>query len=287
MSASSVVEVILVLVASIAVVFYSGKNTYILRKVTEVIHGKPGCLPTPSIGNVTLHYFSVRGKAEPIRMMMVEAGIPYIEKNFNKATWMSNKEAGIKSGLYTYGQVPAIETTTGLKMVQTVAILHYIGRSVGLDCDCEDLHKCESLAHGVEDVRSKLSRMLYDPNFTFTDRDEYLTKTMPKWLGYIEQLAPPLAKQEQAFFYSSRLTWVDFLVFDLLENNIEFAHYDFGSNATYIVGIDVLGQFPRLANFYRHFSGRPGLSSYLRGGKKRFKYTVPNMPKVQPRTEKQ
>ena len=93
--------------------------------------------------------------------------------------------------------------------------------------------------------------------------------------------------QEQAFFYSNRLTWVDFLVFDLLENNIEFAHYDFGSNATYIVGIDVLGQFPRLANFYRHFSGRPGLSSYLRGGKKRFKYTVPNMPKVQPHTEKQ
>jgi len=97
-----------------------------------------------------------------------------------------------------------------------------------------------------------------------------------------------LLLQEQAFFYSSRLTWVDFLVFDLLENNIEFAHYDFGnSNTTYIVDIDVLAQLPRLANFYRHFSGRPRLSAYLRGGKRRFKYTIPNQPKAQPRTEKQ
>ena len=35
-------------------------SLYFCRKVTEVIHGKPGCLPTPNIGNVTLHYFSVR-----------------------------------------------------------------------------------------------------------------------------------------------------------------------------------------------------------------------------------
>ena len=37
-------------------------------------------------------------------MIMIEAGIPYTEKNFNKATWPSHKVAGIKSGLYTYGQ---------------------------------------------------------------------------------------------------------------------------------------------------------------------------------------
>ena len=37
-------------------------------------------------------------------MMMIEAGIPFTEKNFNKATWPSHKEAGINSGLYTYGQ---------------------------------------------------------------------------------------------------------------------------------------------------------------------------------------
>ena len=37
-------------------------------------------------------------------MMMIEAGIPYTENNFNKATWPSHKVAGIKSGLYTYGQ---------------------------------------------------------------------------------------------------------------------------------------------------------------------------------------
>ena len=47
----------------------------------------------------------------------------------------------------------------------------------------------------TEDARTKLSRMLYDPNFSFSDRDEYLVKTMPLWLGHIEQLAPPLVNQ--------------------------------------------------------------------------------------------
>jgi len=54
--------------------------------------------------------------------------------------------------------VPAVETNTGLKMVQTQAILHYIGRSAGMDCDCEDLYKCEALALGVGQYKIYTSR---------------------------------------------------------------------------------------------------------------------------------
>ena len=53
------------------------------------------------------------------------------------------------SMMFLLYSVPAVETSTGLKLVQTQAILHYIGRSVGMDCDCEDLYQCEALALGV------------------------------------------------------------------------------------------------------------------------------------------
>ena len=47
----------------------------------------------------------------------------------------------------------------------------------------------------TEDAVTKLTRMLYDPQFKMADRERYLTETMPLWLGYFENLAPPLAKQ--------------------------------------------------------------------------------------------
>ena len=42
---------------------------------------------------------------------------------------------------------------------------------------------------------TKLRRMLYDSQFKMEDRERYLKETMPLWLGYFENLAPPLAKQ--------------------------------------------------------------------------------------------
>ena len=45
--------------------------------------------------------------------------------------------------------VPAIETTVGINLVQSQAILHFLGRAAGMDCDCEDLHTCEVIALGA------------------------------------------------------------------------------------------------------------------------------------------
>jgi len=77
--------------------------------------------------------------------------------------------------------------------------------------------------------------------------------------------------QEKAYFASDRLTWVDFLVFDLLEDNRNFGKYDFGPG---IALVDVLENFPKLTNFFEHMSRKPKLSSWL-GSRKRPTYTLP------------
>ena len=51
-----------------------------------------------------------------------------------------------KKAFYT---VPAIETSKGFRLVQSQAIMHYVGRATGMDCDCDDMHHCEVIALGV------------------------------------------------------------------------------------------------------------------------------------------
>ena len=76
----------------------------ITRKCNEILTGKAGCAPVGDVEFVTIHYFAVRGRAQPIRLLLEEAGIPYNQTNFTKDTWPATKAEGIKSGIYTYGQ---------------------------------------------------------------------------------------------------------------------------------------------------------------------------------------
>ena len=102
--ASNAANIVLAAVALVAALIYSGRTQWILQKVNEFISRKSGCNPLPSVGNVSLHYFAIRGRAESIRMLMEDAGIPYTENRFTKETWPEGKRLGMDIGLYTFGQ---------------------------------------------------------------------------------------------------------------------------------------------------------------------------------------
>lgn len=80
-----------------------------------MFHGKAGCLPIPELHNVTLHYFTLRGRAEAIRLIMEDTGIAYEQNLFTGATWPDSKKAGIESGIFPFGQ--------GSYKIQHVAVL--------------------------------------------------------------------------------------------------------------------------------------------------------------------
>ena len=70
---------------------------------------------------------------------------------------------------------------------------------------------------------------------------------------------------------------MDFLIFDLLETNVNFAKFDFGLKN--IDTVDVLAKFPKLNNFFRTISKRPRIAKYMNSSR-RFQYIeVPNIPK--------
>ena len=47
-----------------------------------------------------------------------------------------------------------------------------------------------SCLHFEDDFRAKLSKILYDPNFSVEMRDEYIQTTAPMWLQHFEKLTP-------------------------------------------------------------------------------------------------
>ena len=104
MASNAGIQIAFAIIALIAAVLYSGRSQFLLNKVNRLIQGKGGCVPVSKVGDVTLHYFGIRGRAEGIRLMMEDNGIQYQDTNYSKVDWPAIKQKGIETGLFTFGQ---------------------------------------------------------------------------------------------------------------------------------------------------------------------------------------
>lgn len=113
----------------------------------------------------------------------------------------------------------------------------------------------------VEDITQKLSRVMYDKDFTVKKINEYIAITLPSWLEHFEKLAPMRdVSGNELHFASGRITWVDFLVFNMIDTNYSFeqATREARGNED-----DVLQSFPKLKMFFKEFNDRPKLRAYM------------------------
>lgn len=116
----------------------------------------------------------------------------------------------------------------------------------------------------LEDLRARLGPVLYSPNFTSKLRNDHIESVVYTWLSYFEKLAPVednSTNVDGLFFASERLTWVDYVTFDLLDTYVEFGRLSFGDDAP---TVDVLANYPKLKAFYENFSSRPKIARYLK-----------------------
>ncbi|NUN12309.1 MAG: glutathione S-transferase family protein [Myxococcales bacterium] len=73
--------------------------------------------------NLILTYFDFPGRAEPIRVALFIAGLPYQDKRLKFPEYAALKEQGV----FPLGAVPTFEVD-GVTMTQTAAILRYVAR---------------------------------------------------------------------------------------------------------------------------------------------------------------
>jgi hypothetical protein len=72
----------------------------------------------------TLHYFNIRGKAEPIRLLMEDQGFPYSDVRIERDDWWSTqKKVYHEQGVSPFGQLP-VASYGSMKLAQRF-VLHF------------------------------------------------------------------------------------------------------------------------------------------------------------------
>eukprot|EP00730_Choanoeca_flexa_P017928 TRINITY_DN8688_c0_g1_i3.p1 TRINITY_DN8688_c0_g1~~TRINITY_DN8688_c0_g1_i3.p1 ORF type:complete len:305 (+),score=77.38 TRINITY_DN8688_c0_g1_i3:21-935(+) len=272
-------QVILVTVFAIGLGLYASRDQPLVKQALQDFNDKitlpmgidlneidllPHCASPykPSLQSGVLRYFAGRGRAEAIRMLMIDTKLPYTEVKYTRETWPAAKQQGLGNGSFTFGQVPSFTTHDGKDLVQTYAIMKYIARAKGAACPDELEYRCDLISMGAEDLRKRASKVMYDTDFSATSRQGLFTTDVPTWLAHFEKLLG----DDATFVTPDTITWVDYVMFDLLDMLRSFASepvYAADGSQASISASSILKPFPKLAAFYDTMGKRPLLRAYL------------------------
>nr|XP_045221681.1 glutathione S-transferase Mu 2 isoform X3 [Macaca fascicularis] len=200
---------------------------------------------------MTLGYWNIRGLAHSIRLLLEYTGSSYEEKkytmgdapDYDRSQWLNEK---FKLGL-DFPNLPYLIDGTH-KITQSNAIMCYIARKHNLCGETEkEKIREDILENQLMDNRMQLARLCYDPDFEKL-KPEYL-EGLPEMLKLYSQF---LGKQP--WFLGDKITFVDFIAYDVLERNQVFEP-------------SCLDAFPNLKDFISRFEGLEKISAYMKSSR--------------------
>ena len=192
----------------------------------------------------TVTYFDSRGRAEPIRLLLAYAGLPFEDRGLSYDEWTKHKADS------PLGQLPyLVERGEGEMRVvpQAMAILRHLAREHGLDGKTEGERLAADVAcETAVDLRAAQSSLRFSPAWQDEDaKAKFVAETVPPHLARIEKLLGA-----RAWIAASTPTYADLFVFDTLDRLV-------------VVWPKVLEGHPELGAFYERVSGLPQLAKYL------------------------
>ncbi|OQR72837.1 glutathione S-transferase Mu 1-like [Tropilaelaps mercedesae] len=194
-----------------------------------------------------LGYWDIRGLAQPIRFLLAYKEVDYEDKryscgpppDFDKSQWLDEK---FTLGL-DFPNLPYL-IDGDVKLTQSLAILRYLARKFDLDGQsCEEKRRVELVEQQLADFRMNWVRLCYSPKFT-EERDAYEQSLPNNLKAFSEYLG------ERPFFAGDRLTYVDFLVYEMLAQHFVFSKTSFAN-------------FKNLTDFIDRIEALPTLKKYL------------------------
>mmetsp|Transcript_8617 Transcript_8617/g.12858 ORF Transcript_8617/g.12858 Transcript_8617/m.12858 type:complete len:224 (-) Transcript_8617:128-799(-) len=208
-------------------------------------------MPTP-----ILKYFSLRGRGDVIRIALSLTGEEWDEQPVDYALM---KQAGPD---YPYGQAPAFEHN-GNKLVQTDAILRYIGREWNLygSSNAESSH-IDMILGGVESIRAEYLKLCYGNSFSDEAMEEYRNSRMdPSTINqrnggahfqYLENILEwSESFKSSGFAVGGRLSIADIQLFDIVDLHLR------------PVFPGVMQAFPNLLALHKTVSEIPAVKGFL------------------------
>src|SRR5262245_37800292 len=162
-----------------------------------------------------LTYFASRGRAELTRLVLAEAGVDYDERLVGKDVDFPSLKA---SGQLPFEAIPVWDEPDGFRLAQSGAIATYLATKHGLrGATVREAAHCDQMLGAFDDVRAELRKLaLAGPHERDLRRAELETKTLPRWLGWLDRLLAA-NRDGTAFVVGDGITVADLELYYLIE----------------------------------------------------------------------
>lgn len=220
------------------------------------------------VTRVPVYYFASRGRAESVRLTLEYLGLPYTDRQWQGNEWA---ETWKHSGKFAFEQVPGLEycfdTPEGerecMELVQSHAIMRFLDNVHGTYGQLSPGEQAfvDMAVGGIEDFRSKLSKVVYSPNGE-AELAGYLSDVAPVWLAHFERLLDPetsVAKKggrmAGPYLCGAQPCHADLFLYGALDNNLRLA------------GPELLDGYPRLRALQAGIAALPNVAKYEASGR--------------------
>ena len=214
-----------------------------------------------------LIYFDVRGRAEPIRLLLAEVGADYDDFQIPRDQWPELKPRT------PFQRLPIYREGT-VEIPETFAILAYLGRKHGLLGDDEATHtRCDITIEAWRDYDNRVSKVFLDEPTSAEAQARFIESELPQRLADLEAFYAVNADNADnaPFWVGESLTIADIAAFHFLAGIL-------------VDHAAVLSRFPRLESFLTEFSARPRIHAYLNSDRRpAAQYFTRDGQKVYPR----
>jgi len=198
-------------------------------------------------------YFPIRGRAEPIRLMLEELDIKYRDNPVVVADWQSLKPQ------MPFGKIPMFEDGD-YTIHESHAIYRYLARKYDLYGDSESERiQCDMLEHVLGDAVEAFSRLVWSSHFE-QQRQSFIDKQTRFTLNNLETYLASSSRDKDCWV-GSRLTYIDFLGWTYLDNIRALAR-------------GIVNEYPILAHLKGSFENKPKIQAYLQSDRRPKTITV-------------
>lgn len=167
-------------------------------------------------GKLTLHYFELYGRAEPMRMALWKAGVEFNDNRVTGPSWAALKE----SGKLPYGQVPVLEFEDGTMLGQSDAIMDYIATVHKLKAEdpVAQAKAASVVSFTTADCIPKVAPAIFS---AADDRKEKLAALVEEWIvGKWFGKVTEFLTDDKKYLAGDNLTSSDFCVAGVITNLI-------------------------------------------------------------------
>ncbi|KAK3598485.1 hypothetical protein CHS0354_039578 [Potamilus streckersoni] len=183
-----------------------------------------------------MRFWIETGRIEPIRLLLVDNGLPYEDVNCSEG-WPDSWKPKL-----AFGQVPQL-IDGDFELVQSNTMLRYLGRKHDMyGADVKEGAYIDMINDGVEDFRLTYVKLIYQ-NYD-TGKEEFIAG-LPAKFQYLEKLL----KASSGAIIKGKKTYADYNLFDLLDIHL-------------LLAPSCLDSFPTLKAFHEEIASRPNIKKY-------------------------